>query len=76
MGWLLVSGGAAEGKITPAVAVCCGWRLLVVMMLTGQSVIIGFAWALVVGCLLWLFYEVRVWLGTGWYGYVGMRDSL
>ena len=42
--------------------------LVVVMML------IGVVWVLIVSCLLWLFYEVRVWLGTGWYGYVDSRD--
>ena len=40
-------------------------------------VLIGVVWMLlIVSCLLWLFYEVGVWLVTGWYGYVYMRDRL
>ena len=37
-------------------------------------VLIDVVWALVVGCLLWLVYEVGVWLVTWWYGYVDMPD--
>ena len=33
-------------------------------------VLIGVVWALVVGCLLWLFYEVGVWLRSFRYGQV------
>ena len=30
----------------------------------------------IVGCLLWLFCDVGVWLVIWWYGYVDMRDRL
>ena len=43
--------------------------LVVVMML------IGVVWVLIVSCLLVLFYEVGVSLGTIWYGYVDSRDK-
>ena len=58
---------------------CGGCRVLGLMMVVGGLlligiVLIGVVWVLLVGWLLGLFYEVRVWLGTIWYGYVGMRD--
>ena len=37
-------------------------------------VLIGGCGVLLVSCLLWLFYEVGVWLVTWWYGYVDMPD--
>ena len=43
--------------------------LVVVMML------VGVVWVLIVSCLLGLFYEVRVWIRTIWYGYVDSRDK-
>ena len=48
-----------------------GGLLLIGLVLIGV-VLIGVVWVLLVGCLL--FYEVGVWLGTGWYGYVGIHD--
>ena len=39
-------------------------------------VLISVVWVLLVSWLLGLFYEVRVWLRTGWYGYVGTPFTL
>ena len=38
--------------------------------------LIGVVWVLIVSCLLWLFYEVGVWLVSWWYGYDGSLDRL
>jgi len=38
--------------------------------------LIGVVWMLLVVCLLWLFYEVGIWVVTWWYGYDGILDRL
>ena len=38
--------------------------------------VIGVGGVLSVGWLLWLFYDVGVWLVTWWFGYVYIRDRL
>ena len=58
-----------------------GFRVLGLMMVLGGVLLIGLVLigvvpALLVVCLLLLFYEVRVWLGTIGYGYVDSRDRL
>ena len=49
--------------------------MVVDLMIIGV-VLIGVVWMLLVGCLLWLFYEVGVWLITWWYGYVDRHGRL
>ena len=50
--------------------------MVVGLLLIGRSgvVIVGCD-VLLVSWLLWLFYDVGVWLVTWWFGYVYMRDK-
>ena len=45
---------------------------------SGVLVVVGLVLlgVVIVGWLLWLFYDVGVWLVTWWYGYVYIRDRL
>ncbi len=46
------------------------------LLLIGRGgVVINVCGVLIVSCLLWLFYEVGVWLMFCWYGYVYTRDK-
>jgi hypothetical protein len=52
-----------------------GSGVLVVVGLVLLGVVTVGCSVLIVGCLLWLFCDVGVWLVTWWYGYVHMCDK-